>query len=99
MFINSKIVYYIYITNILLILFLFHMQLLFLLFLGFVLGLLLAWKGIDIINNWKSFRNLIEKSSKEQNFFKAALTVCLNYLFKSKEKSNNPKIRVDFATL
>ena len=72
------------------------MKSLFLLLSGFVLGLWAAWPGIVKSNNWICFRDIIEKSSKEQISFKAALAVSPNYLLKGKRKSNNSKIRVVF---
>ena len=72
------------------------MKYLFLLFSGLVLGLWVAWPGIVIPNNWKCFRDIIEKSSKEQISFKAALAISPNYLLKGKRKSKNSKIRVVF---
>tara|TARA_S200000501_G_scaffold247830_1_gene232174 strand:- start:527 stop:760 length:234 start_codon:yes stop_codon:yes gene_type:complete len=72
------------------------MKFLFLLFSGLVLGLWFAWPGIIIPNNWKCFRDIIVKSSKDQISFKAALAVSPNYLLKGKRKNNNSKIRVAF---
>ena len=60
------------------------MKTLFLLLSGLVLGLFTSWPGIFIPNNWKCFKNIIEKSFKEQISFKAALAVSPNYLLKSK---------------
>ncbi len=72
------------------------MKSLFLLFLGLVLGLWASWPGVVIPNNWKCFRDIIIKSSKEQISFKAALSVSPNYLLKGKRKNNYSKIRVIF---
>ena len=72
------------------------MKFLFLLLAGLVLGLWTAWPGITIPNNWKCLRDIIEKSSKEQISFKAALAISPNYLLKVKRKNNNSKIRVVF---
>ena len=72
------------------------MKSLFLLFSGFVLGLFAAWPGVIIPNNWICFRDVIEKASKEQISFKAALAVSPNYLLKGKRKNNNSRIRVVF---
>ena len=70
------------------------MKSLFLLFLGLILGLCTSWPGIFIPNNWKCFRDIIEKSLNQQISFKAALAVSPNYLLKSKNKDS--KIRVVF---
>ena len=75
---------------------LFHMKSSILLLLGLVLGLWTSWPGIFIPINWKCFRDIIEKSSKEQISFKAALAVSPNYLLKGKRKNNFSKIRVVF---
>ena len=72
------------------------MKSLFSLFLGLILGLWAAWPGIVKINNWRCFKDIIEKSSKEQISFKAALAVSPNYLLKGKRKKNNSKIRIVF---
>ena len=72
------------------------MKLLFLFFPGLVLGLWAAWPGIVIPNYWKCFKDIIEKSSKEQISFKAALAVSPNYILKGNRVNNNSKIRVVF---
>ena len=54
------------------------MKSLFLLLSGLVLGLYTAWPGIVIPNNRKCFKDIIEKSSKEQISLKAALSVSPN---------------------
>ena len=68
----------------------------FLLLSGLVLGLWTSWPGIVIPNNWKCFKDIIEKSSKEQISLKAALTVSPNYTLKGNRIDNNSKIRVIF---
>ena len=72
------------------------MKTLFLLLSGLVLGLWTSWPGIVIPNNWKCFKDIIEKSSKEQISFKAALAISPNYILKANRKNNNSKIRVVF---
>ena len=72
------------------------MKTLFLLLSGLVLGLWTCWPGIVIPNNWKCFKDIIEKSSKEQISFKAALAVSPNYILKGNRINNNSKIRVVF---
>ena len=62
------------------------------------MGLWGAWSGIFIPNNWKWFRDIIVKSSKEHISFKSVLAVSSNYLSKGKRKNNNTKIRVVFDT-
>ena len=63
---------------------------------GLVLGLWTAWPGMVIPNNWRCFRDILEKSSNEQISFKAALAVSPNYLLKGKRNNNYSKIRVVF---
>ena len=70
------------------------MKSLFLLSLGLVLGLWVSWPGIIFTNNWKCFKDIIEKSSKEQISFKAALAISPNYLLKGPSKSKTSKLRV-----
>ena len=50
------------------------------------------------INNveHKCFKDIIEKSSKEQISFKATLAVSPKYILKGNRKNNNSKIRVVF---
>ena len=72
------------------------MKSLFLLFSGMCFGLWAAWPGIVIPNNWKCFKDIIVKSTKDQISFKAALAVSPNYLLKDKRKNNNSKIRFVF---
>ncbi len=74
------------------------MKSLFLFLSGLLLGLWTAWPDIIIPNNWKCFREIIEKSSKDQISFKAALSVSPNYFLKGKRKNNNSKIRLVFDT-
>ena len=54
-----------------------------------VLGLCTAWLGIVIPNNWECFKDIIEKFSKEQISFKAALAVSPNYILKGNRINNN----------
>ena len=68
----------------------------FLLLSGLVLGLWPSWPGIVIPNNWKCFKDIIEKSSKKQISLKAALAVSPNYILKGNRISNYSKIRVVF---
>ena len=72
------------------------MKSLFLLSSGLVLGLFFAWPGIVKPNNWKCIRNIINKSSKEQISFKAALAVSPNYLLKGNRNNNTSKLRIVF---
>ena len=72
------------------------MKSLLLLLSGFVLGLCIAWPGIVLTNNWKCFRDIIDKSSKKQISLKAALAVSPNYLLKGKHNYKSSKIRVVF---
>ena len=52
-----------------------------------------VWPGTVIPNNWKWFRNIIEKSSNEQISFKAPFAKALNYLLKGKRKNKDSKPR------
>ena len=61
---------------------------------GFALGLWTAWSGIFIPINWKCFRDIIDKSTKEQFSMKAALAVSPNYLLKGKNNTKNSKLRI-----
>ena len=70
------------------------MKYLFLLFLGLFLGLYASWPGIVISNNWKCFRDIIDKSKKEKISFKAALSLSPNYLLKGKNNSKISKLRI-----
>ena len=44
-------------------------------FSGVFVGLWIAWPGIITANNWKSFKEVINKSTKNQISFKAALAI------------------------
>ena len=72
------------------------MKSLFLLPAGLILGLFFAWPGIVIPKNWKCINNIINKSSKEQISFKAALALSPNYLLKGKGNNNISKLRIVF---
>ena len=63
------------------------MKSLYILFLGLLIGLWTSWPGIVIPNNWKCIRDIIDKSTKEQISFKAALALSPNYLLKIKNNS------------
>ena len=69
------------------------MKAFFLLFSGLVIGLWASWPGIVIPNNWRCFKKIIDKSTKEQISFKAVLAVSPNYLLKGRNK-NTSKIRI-----
>tara|TARA_A100000164_G_C21400279_1_gene537424 strand:- start:144 stop:377 length:234 start_codon:yes stop_codon:yes gene_type:complete len=70
------------------------MKSLFFIFIGLVLGLWTSWPGIFIPNNWKCFRDIIDKSSKEKISFKAALAVSPKYVLKGKNNNTTSKLRV-----
>ena len=72
------------------------MKSLFLLFSGLFFGLWASWPGIIMPDNWKCFRDIIEKSSKDQLSFKASLALSPNYFLKGNGKKNNSKIRLVF---
>ena len=69
------------------------MKSLYILFLGLFTGLWASWPGIVIPNNWKCFRDIIDKSNKEQISLKAALALSPNYLLKGKNNSKISKLR------
>tara|TARA_B100000524_G_C23347668_1_gene260854 strand:+ start:58 stop:291 length:234 start_codon:yes stop_codon:yes gene_type:complete len=70
------------------------MKNLLLLFSGLFIGLWTAWPGIVIPSNWKCVRDIINKSTKEEISFKAALAVSPNYLLKGKNNNKIAKLRV-----
>ena len=70
------------------------MKSLFLLFSGLFLGLWATWPGIVNPNNWKCFKDIINKSTKEQISFRATLAVSPNYLLKRKNNNRISKLRV-----
>ena len=70
------------------------MKSVFLLFLGLFIGLWGAWPGIVVPNNWKCFKEIINKSTKEQISFRATLAVSPNYLLKRKNNNRISKLRV-----
>ena len=70
------------------------MKSLFLFFIGLFAGLWIAWPGIFIFNNWKCFRDIINKSSNQQISLKAALSISPKYLLKDRSKNNSSKLRI-----
>ena len=70
------------------------MKYLYILFLGLFIGLWASWPGIVIPSNWKCFRDIIDKSTKEQISLKAALALSPNYLLKRNNNSKISKLRV-----
>ena len=70
------------------------MKSLFLLFSGIVIGLWTSWPGIVIPNNWKCFKDMIDKSAKRQFSLKAALAISPNYLLKGNSFNKVSQIRV-----
>ena len=70
------------------------MKYLFLLFSGLFIGLWSSWPGIVNPNNWECFKDIINKSTKEQISLRATLAVSPNYLLKRKNNKIISKIRV-----
>ena len=70
------------------------MKSLFLFFSGLFVGLCTAWPGIVNPNNWKCFKDIIKKSTKEQISLRATLAVSPNYLLKRKNNKRISKLRV-----
>tara|TARA_B100000886_G_scaffold270077_1_gene194099 strand:- start:637 stop:870 length:234 start_codon:yes stop_codon:yes gene_type:complete len=64
------------------------------LFLGIFAGLYLSWPGILILNNWKCFNEIIQKSAEDKISIKAVLEVSPSYLIKRKNNNMISKIRV-----
>ena len=70
------------------------MKSLFLLFSGLFIGLFTSWPGILIPNNWKCFKDIIDKASKDQISLKAALSISPNYLLKRKDNTKIARLRI-----
>ena len=70
------------------------MKYLFLLFSGLFIGLWSSWPGIVNPNNWECFKDIINKSTKEQISLRATLAVSPNYLLKRKNNKIISKLRV-----
>ena len=70
------------------------MKYLFLIFSGLFIGLWSSWPGIVNPNNWECFKDIINKSTKEQISLRATLAVSPNYLLKRKNNKIISKIRV-----
>ena len=62
------------------------MKPLFFLFSGLLIGLWAAWPGIVNLNNWKCFRDIINKSTNEQMSLKFSVAFSLNYFLKCEIK-------------
>ena len=67
------------------------MKLFFFLFFGIFLGLYLSWPGLLIPENWKCFKQIIQKSAEDKISLKAALEISLNYLARLRIKRGLPK--------
>ena len=63
------------------------------LFSGIFAGLYLSWPGILIVNNWKCFNEIIERSAEDRISIKAILEIPPSYLIKGKNKNMTSKIR------
>ena len=70
------------------------MRSLFLLFLGLFIGLWAAWPGMITPNNWKCFKDIIDKSNNDQISLKAVLALSPNYVLKGKNKGRVSKLRI-----
>ncbi len=60
---------------------------------GLFIGLWIAWPGILSPNNWKCFKEIIDKTANDKISLKAILSVSPSYLLKMK-KNNDSKIRI-----
>ena len=70
------------------------MKAFFFFFFGLFIGLWTGWPGLINPNNWKCFKDIINKSAKDEISLKATLAVSPNYLLKGKNKKNPSKIRI-----
>ena len=70
------------------------MKSVFLITLGIIIGVWLAWPGILIPKNWKCFRNIINKSVNDKISLKAVLAVSPSYILNGKSINNSSKIRL-----
>jgi len=70
------------------------MKSVFLITLGIIIGVWIAWPGILIPKNWKCFRNIINKSVNDKISLKAVLAVSPSYILNGKSINNSSKIRL-----
>ena len=70
------------------------MKSIFLFITGTLTGLWIAWPGIFFFNNWKCFRDIIYKSSKEEISLKAVLSISPNFILKGKNNKKSSKLRI-----
>ena len=64
------------------------------LFSGIFAGLYLSWPGILIVNNWKCFNEIIERSAEDRISIKAILEIPPSYLITGKNKNMTSQKRV-----
>ena len=70
------------------------MKSVFLITLGIIIGVWIAWPGILIPKNWKCFINIINKSVNDKISLKAVLAVSPSYILNGKSINNSSKIRL-----
>ena len=70
------------------------MKNIFLLFIGIIGGLWLAWPGITSKRNWSCASEIILNSKEEKTDMRAVLAVSPNYLLKRKSNSPIDKLRI-----
>ena len=70
------------------------MRLFFFLFCGIFTGLYLSWPGLVILENWKSFNDIIAKSTEDQISLRAAVEISPSYVLKRKNRKTASKIRI-----
>ena len=70
------------------------MKYLFLFFSGLIIGLWISWPGIFKSNNWKCFKDIIDKSTKDQISLKVALEISPNYFLNGKKNNKTSKLRI-----
>tara|TARA_B100000073_G_C23585476_1_gene514074 strand:+ start:82 stop:315 length:234 start_codon:yes stop_codon:yes gene_type:complete len=66
----------------------------FFLLIGIVLGSCISWPGVILLENWKCFFNIVQRSSEEKISMKAALAVSPNFLLKGEKQNTLSKLRV-----
>ena len=66
----------------------------FFLLVGILLGTSICWPGIILLDNWKCFVDIIQRSSEEKISMKAALAVSPNFLLKGEKQNTFSKLRV-----
>ena len=61
---------------------------------GIFIGFWTSWPGIISPRNWKCFKAIVTKSSKEKILLKAKLAISPNYLIKGKKNKLLSNLRI-----